>query len=46
MTPKRFVISPTKAVINERNNVITTAIKVLDMWYKKTGIPFCKLKYL
>lgn len=46
MTPKYFVISPTKGVINERNNVITTAIKVLDMWYKKTRIPFCKPKHL
>jgi len=46
MTPNYFAISTTKAVINESNNVITTAIKLFDMWYKKTRIPFCKLKYL
>jgi hypothetical protein len=45
MTLKYSVISPTKSVINERNKVMTTAIKVLGMWYKKSRIPFCKLKY-
>jgi len=31
MIPNYFVISPAKAVINERNNVITTAIKIFDV---------------